>query len=53
MLFTEEKIKWTVEEYNNSILRMKAMGLSPESIAYILESVVVVSDKPMLSISEQ
>jgi hypothetical protein len=44
---------WTQEEYNRCILQLKSMGLSPESIAYILESVVVVSDKPMLSISEE
>lgn len=41
-----EPIKWTQEEYNQRVLQMKAMGLSPESIAYITAEIIIVNPKP-------
>jgi hypothetical protein len=37
---------WTQEEYNRCILQLKSMGLSQESIAFILKEVIVVNSKP-------
>lgn len=49
MALLPEKLVWTQEEYNQRLLQMKAMGLSPESIAYILEEVIVKESKSQTS----
>lgn len=41
MALLTEKLVWTQEEYNQRLLQMKAMGLSEESITWILEEVIV------------
>lgn len=49
MALLTEKLVWTQEEYNQRLLQMKAMGLSEESIAYILEEVIVKESIPQTS----
>jgi hypothetical protein len=47
-----EKIEWTVKQWNERIKQMEEMGLTNEQISYVLECVVVVSDKPIFFLSD-
>jgi len=47
-----EKIEWTVQQWNERIKQMQEMGLTDEQISYVLECVVVVSDKPIFFLSD-